>query len=69
MHYIFAYSFLTGSCSLPKNEKKKRSGGGGGLNKACGLSPELQAIIGEAELPRTQVNFYNVTSRGCFWIL
>ncbi|KAG6547525.1 hypothetical protein Mapa_010973 [Marchantia paleacea] len=40
--------------SLPK-EKKKRAGGGGGLNKVCGLSPELQAIIGEAELPRTQV--------------
>ncbi|CAM6086973.1 unnamed protein product [Calypogeia fissa] len=40
--------------SLPK-EKKKRTGGGGGLKKACGLSPELQAIIGEPELPRTQV--------------
>lgn len=39
--------------SLQK-EKKKRSGGGG-LNKSCGLSPELQAVIGERELPRTQV--------------
>lgn len=42
--------------SLPK-EKKKRSGGGG-LNKLCGLSPELQAIIGEKELPRTLVVKY-----------
>lgn len=40
--------------SLPK-EKKKRAGGAGGLNKVCGLSPELQKIIGEKELPRTQV--------------
>ncbi|XP_024397000.1 uncharacterized protein [Physcomitrium patens] len=36
-------------------EKKKRTGGGGGLTKVCALSPLLQAIIGEAELPRTQV--------------
>ncbi|EFJ19377.1 hypothetical protein SELMODRAFT_419232 [Selaginella moellendorffii] len=36
--------------STPK-EKKKR----GGLNKLCRLSPELQAIIGEESLPRTQV--------------
>jgi chromatin remodeling complex protein RSC6 len=50
------------SGSLPK-EKKKRTGGGGGLNKACGLSPELQAIIGEAELPRTQVKFFDKVSR------
>ncbi|XP_024385412.1 uncharacterized protein [Physcomitrium patens] len=40
--------------SLTK-EKKKRTGGGGGLTKACTLSPELQTIIGESELPRTQV--------------
>ncbi|KAJ7298521.1 hypothetical protein O6H91_Y562800 [Diphasiastrum complanatum] len=33
-------------------EKKKRRGG---LNKGCQLSPELQAIIGEPILPRTQV--------------
>lgn len=36
-------------------EKKKRASTGGGLTKACALSPELQAIIGQAELPRTQV--------------
>ncbi|KAL3684407.1 hypothetical protein R1sor_002429 [Riccia sorocarpa] len=41
--------------SLPKEKKKRAGGSGGGLNKACGLSPELQAIIGVTELPRTQV--------------
>ncbi|KAJ7552238.1 hypothetical protein O6H91_06G047300 [Diphasiastrum complanatum] len=35
-------------------EKKKRVNGGG-LNKSCSLSPELQAILGKEELPRTQV--------------
>jgi hypothetical protein len=34
-------------------EKKKRSGGG--LVKPCGLSEELQAILGERELSRIQV--------------
>ncbi|KAG0567939.1 hypothetical protein M758_7G170700 [Ceratodon purpureus] len=41
--------------SKEPKEKKKRAGGGGGLTKACALSPELQVIIGESELPRTQV--------------
>ncbi|KAH9301447.1 hypothetical protein KI387_013030, partial [Taxus chinensis] len=36
------------------NEKKKR-GGGGGFTKLCGLSPELQALLGVSELSRTQV--------------
>ncbi|MCO5563431.1 hypothetical protein L7F22_017073 [Adiantum nelumboides] len=34
-------------------EKKKRTGGG--LNKTCGVSPELRALIGDKELTRTQV--------------
>lgn len=33
----------------------KRRGGPGGLNKVCGVSPELQAIVGEPALPRTEV--------------
>ncbi|XP_010928869.1 uncharacterized protein [Elaeis guineensis] len=33
----------------------KRRGGPGGLNKMCGVSPELQAIVGEATMPRTQI--------------
>nr|DAD23568.1 TPA_asm: hypothetical protein HUJ06_025031 [Nelumbo nucifera] len=33
----------------------KRRGGPGGLNKVCGVSPELQAIVGEPSMPRTQI--------------
>ncbi|KAL8137289.1 hypothetical protein V2J09_003290 [Rumex salicifolius] len=48
----------------PKNAKgtkesgqagTKRRGGAGGLNKVCGVSPELQAVVGDAALPRTQI--------------
>lgn len=35
--------------------KTKRRGGPGGLNKLCGVSPELQAIVGQPELPRTEI--------------
>ena len=34
---------------------KKRRGGPGGLNKLCGVSPELQVIVGQPALPRTEV--------------
>ncbi|CAN6472010.1 unnamed protein product [Victoria cruziana] len=33
----------------------KRKGGTGGLNKLCGVSPELQVIVGEPAMPRTQI--------------
>ncbi|KAG4931906.1 hypothetical protein JHK87_045908 [Glycine soja] len=33
----------------------KRRGGAGGLNKVCGVSPELQAVVGEPAMPRTEV--------------
>ncbi|XP_057765023.1 uncharacterized protein LOC130985875 isoform X2 [Salvia miltiorrhiza] len=33
----------------------KRRGGPGGLNKLCGVSPKLQAIVGQPELPRTEI--------------
>ncbi|GER44899.1 SWIB complex BAF60b domain-containing protein [Striga asiatica] len=33
----------------------KRRGGAGGLNKVCGVSPKLQAIVGEPALPRTEI--------------
>lgn len=39
--------------SLQK-EKKKRAAGGG-FTKLCRLSPELQAVMGEKEMSRTQV--------------
>uniref|UniRef100_A0A2P2MJR1 Box A-binding factor isoform X2 n=1 Tax=Rhizophora mucronata TaxID=61149 RepID=A0A2P2MJR1_RHIMU len=35
--------------------KGKRRGGPGGLNKLCGVSPELQAIVGQPALPRTEI--------------
>lgn len=35
-------------------EGRKR-GRPGGLNKVCGISPELQAIVGQATMPRTQI--------------
>ncbi|KAF8654542.1 hypothetical protein HU200_061734 [Digitaria exilis] len=33
----------------------KRKGGPGGLNKVCGVSPELQAIVGEPAMARTEI--------------
>ncbi|KAK7316810.1 hypothetical protein RJT34_00538 [Clitoria ternatea] len=35
--------------------KVKRRGGPGGLNKLCGVSPELQVIVGQPALPRTEI--------------
>lgn len=39
---------------------KKRRGGPGGLNKLCGVSPELQTIVGQATLPRTEVSMFRL---------
>jgi len=36
----------------------KRRGGSGGLNKVCGVSPELQAIVGEPAMARTEVHLF-----------
>ncbi|KAJ4758715.1 SWIB/MDM2 domain containing protein [Rhynchospora pubera] len=33
----------------------KRKGGPGGLNKVCGVSPELQAIVGQPTMARTEI--------------
>ncbi|GAB4846067.1 hypothetical protein Ancab_025065 [Ancistrocladus abbreviatus] len=35
--------------------KPKRRGGPGGLNKLCSVSPELQAIVGQPAIPRTEI--------------
>lgn len=42
------------NCSAT-NTGTKRKGGAGGLNKVCGVTPELQVIVGEPALPRTEV--------------
>ncbi|KAL9273250.1 Upstream activation factor subunit spp27-like protein [Drosera capensis] len=43
----------TGKESAPSGTKRK--GGTGGLSKLCGLSPELQAVLGQSALARTEV--------------
>ncbi|KAJ9153854.1 hypothetical protein P3X46_027251 [Hevea brasiliensis] len=35
--------------------KAKRRGGPGGLNKLCGVSPQLETIVGQPALPRTEI--------------
>ncbi|CAN8230997.1 unnamed protein product [Cochlearia groenlandica] len=35
--------------------KPKRKGGPGGLNKVCKVSPELEVVVGEPALPRTEI--------------
>lgn len=44
--------------ALPKDSAivaPKRRGGPGGLSKVCGVSPELQAIVGEPTMARTEI--------------
>ncbi|XP_047083783.1 cytoplasmic polyadenylation element-binding protein [Lolium rigidum] len=47
------------AAARPKKESAstgvKRKGGTGGLNKVCGVSPELQAIVGEPTMARTEI--------------
>uniref|UniRef100_A0A7N2M8N6 DM2 domain-containing protein n=1 Tax=Quercus lobata TaxID=97700 RepID=A0A7N2M8N6_QUELO len=46
----------SGSLHLSASPKTtKRKGGPGGLNKLCGVSPELQTIVGQPALPRTEI--------------
>ncbi|XP_074320187.1 uncharacterized protein LOC141656988 [Silene latifolia] len=35
--------------------RPKRRGGPGGLNKLCGVTPQLQAIVGQPTMPRTEI--------------
>lgn len=44
------------TCSV--QVKGKRKGGAGGLNKLCSVSPELQAIVGQPAMPRTEVRTF-----------
>ncbi|KAM7264115.1 hypothetical protein ACFE04_001798 [Oxalis oulophora] len=47
---------VTVSTEVPKESAPaKRRGGPGGLNKVCGVSPELQVIVGQPAMPRTEI--------------
>ncbi|GFY84366.1 SWIB complex BAF60b domain-containing protein [Actinidia rufa] len=53
-----ATTTTTATVEAPKESSqtgKKRRGGPGGLNKLCGVSPELQVIVGQPALPRTEI--------------
>ncbi|TVU16473.1 hypothetical protein EJB05_40041, partial [Eragrostis curvula] len=41
--------------SVSSSASKRKRGGPGGLNKVCAISPELQTIIGETAMSRTQI--------------
>ncbi|CAO2173314.1 unnamed protein product [Urochloa humidicola] len=45
----------TGSKKDSASAGAKRKGGSGGLNKVCGVSRELQAIVGEPAMARTEI--------------
>jgi hypothetical protein len=40
---------------ISSSASKRKRGGPGGLNKVCAISPELQTIVGETVMSRTQV--------------
>ncbi|KAH9607221.1 hypothetical protein KSS87_021285 [Heliosperma pusillum] len=43
------------STARDSSQKPKRRGGPGGLNKLCGVTPQLQAIVGQPTMPRTEI--------------
>jgi hypothetical protein len=47
--------------TLCSSAKRKRRGPDG-FNKVCAISPELQAVVGETAMSRTQVNLVSFTS-------
>ncbi|KAL2524045.1 SWIB complex BAF60b domain-containing protein [Abeliophyllum distichum] len=53
-----ARNSLASASEMPKGSTPtgtKRRGGPGGLSKVCGVSPELQTIVGEPALSRTEI--------------
>ncbi|CAN1773701.1 Upstream activation factor subunit spp27 [Linum perenne] len=48
-------TLLPNSTLPPADPAKPRRGGAGGLNKLCGVSPELEAVVGHPALPRTEI--------------
>uniref|UniRef100_A0ACD5UGT8 Uncharacterized protein n=1 Tax=Avena sativa TaxID=4498 RepID=A0ACD5UGT8_AVESA len=43
------------SADNKESATKRKRGGPGGLNKICAISPELQAVVGETAMSRTQI--------------
>lgn len=43
------------SADNKESATKRKRGGPGGLNKVCAISPELQAVVGETAMSRTQI--------------
>ncbi|EEE68957.1 hypothetical protein OsJ_27851 [Oryza sativa Japonica Group] len=50
-----AYGVAAAAAGYSASTGVKRRGGPGGLNKVCGVSPELQAIVGEPTMARTEI--------------
>nr|GLL41948.1 Upstream activation factor subunit spp27 like [Ipomoea trifida] len=42
-------------CIFSTQTGRNRRGGPGGLNKLCGVSHDLQTIVGEEKMPRTEI--------------
>ncbi|KAB1226985.1 Upstream activation factor subunit spp27 [Morella rubra] len=55
LSFMEIYNVDTSGELSAQTKATKRKGGPGGLNKLCGVSPELQAIVGQPALPRTEI--------------
>ncbi|CAN0891926.1 Upstream activation factor subunit spp27 [Linum grandiflorum] len=62
-HHVKSDPSILSNSTLPGSDpakasgpsKGKRRGGAGGLNKLCGVSPQLEAVVGHPALPRTEI--------------
>ncbi|XP_057529460.1 uncharacterized protein LOC130808041 [Amaranthus tricolor] len=52
---IAADALSSPSAKESTQSRPKRRGGPGGLNKLCGVTPQLQTIVGQPALPRTEI--------------
>lgn len=52
---VAAQSLSSAPAKESTQSRPKRRGGAGGLNKLCGVSPQLQTIVGQPTMPRTEI--------------